>query len=60
MLLEHLGAGRQRRDLAEAGAALSGAVDALLADPATRTRDLGGSMGTRAFGEEVAKALGGR
>jgi 3-isopropylmalate dehydrogenase len=57
MLLEHLGARSQRRDLVEAGAALSATVDALLGDPATRTKDLGGALGTKAFGAAVAKAL---
>jgi 3-isopropylmalate dehydrogenase len=57
MLLEHLGARSQRRGLVEAGAALSAAVDALLGDPATRTKDLGGALGTNAFGAAVAKAL---
>jgi isocitrate/isopropylmalate dehydrogenase len=59
MLLQHLGGTRQRRDLAEAGAALSSAVDRLLGDPATRTKDLGGALGTQAFGAAVAKAVRG-
>jgi len=29
----------------------------LMRDPATRTRDLGGKLGTRAFGEAVIKKL---
>jgi 3-isopropylmalate dehydrogenase len=33
------------------------AVDAALADPETRTADLGGAMGTRAFGNAVAEAI---
>jgi 3-isopropylmalate dehydrogenase len=32
-------------------------VDKVLADPKKRTADLGGKVGTRAFGEAVAKAL---
>jgi 3-isopropylmalate dehydrogenase len=30
------------------------ALDAAIAKPETRTRDLGGSLGTQAFGERVA------
>jgi hypothetical protein len=29
----------------------------LIEDPKTRTRDLGGALGTRAFGEEIARKL---
>jgi 3-isopropylmalate dehydrogenase len=49
---------RQRR-AGEAAAAISAAVDAALADPATRTPDLGGRLGTRAFGERLAGMLRG-
>lgn len=44
----------QRADLADR---LEGAVEAALNDGA-RTRDLGGTLGTRAMGEAVLKALG--
>ena len=30
------------------------ALDAAIARPETRTRDLGGSLGTKAFGERIA------
>ena len=40
-----------------AAAALDDAIDKALASPATRTADLGGSLGTRAFGEAVARSL---
>ncbi|MCC7281568.1 MAG: isocitrate/isopropylmalate dehydrogenase family protein [Acetobacteraceae bacterium] len=51
-----------RENFARAGQAIDAAVDALVADPARRTRDLGGPLGTRAFtaalGEEIARRLG--
>jgi 3-isopropylmalate dehydrogenase len=33
------------------------AVDKVLEDPASRTRDLGGPIGCKAFGSKVAQAL---
>jgi len=33
------------------------AVDAVLANPATRTRDIGGSIGCKAFAQAVAQAV---
>jgi len=57
MLLEWLGEKRQSNRLAEAGQAMSAAVDRVLAQPAKRTADLGGNLGTRAFGHAVAAAL---
>jgi 3-isopropylmalate dehydrogenase len=57
MLLEWLA---ERRGFAACGAAaraIAAAVDAALADPASRTADLGGPFGTRAFGETVARAV---
>jgi 3-isopropylmalate dehydrogenase len=50
MLLEWLGA----RDAAQA---IEAAVDATLRDPKSRTADLGGAMGTAAFGAAVAGKL---
>ncbi|WP_299391110.1 tartrate dehydrogenase [Pelagibius sp.] len=50
MMLDHLGEGA-------AAAALERAMEAALADPATRTRDLGGSADTRACGEAVLRAI---
>jgi 3-isopropylmalate dehydrogenase len=50
-----------REGLARAAAAIETAVDALVVDPARRTPDLGGTLGTRAFGaalaDEVARRL---
>lgn len=54
MLLEWLGATRQRADLAHAGRAILAALDATVANPSTRTRDLGGTLDTRAFAQAVA------
>jgi 3-isopropylmalate dehydrogenase len=52
---------RGRRDgnaaLVAAAARLEQAVDGALASPATRTRDVGGSLGTVAFAEAVAARL---
>ena len=57
MLLGWLGRRHQNEGLVKAEKALEAAVDALIEDPKTRTRDLGGSLGTRAFGEEIAGKL---
>jgi 3-isopropylmalate dehydrogenase len=57
MLLEWLGEKRKSTRCAEAAGAISEAVDRVLADPAKRTADLGGKLGTRAFGEAVATEL---
>jgi tartrate dehydrogenase/decarboxylase / D-malate dehydrogenase len=51
MLLDFLGA-------SDAGAALLGAVEATIADPATRTPDLGGTATTAEAGAAVRAALG--
>ena len=57
MLLEWLGFKRQNQKLAKAAKAIEGAIDALIEDPASRTQDLGGKLGTRAFGEKIAAKL---
>ncbi len=49
MLLDWHGARAGRPELRAAGRHLDRAVTAVLADPATRTRDLGGTLGTAAF-----------
>ncbi len=59
MLLEWHARLRGNAKAGEAAAAINAAVDAALADPATRTPDLGGQLGTRAFGERVAGMLHG-
>jgi 3-isopropylmalate dehydrogenase len=43
--------------LVQAGAAIDAAVDKVLENPATRTADLGGKLGCKAFGDEVARVL---
>lgn len=58
MMLSWLGEQRGLPHFEAAGAEIERAVDEVLANPATRTRDLGGSMNTDAFGSEVAKAVG--
>lgn len=57
MLLDWLAARRRLPDLAAAARRISAAVDRTLANPATRTADLGGPLGTRAFTAAVTAAL---
>ncbi len=57
MLLDALGNRRKRAELTQAGQAIEAAVDAVLANPAQRTADLGGRTGTRAFGAAVVAQL---
>ena len=57
MLLEWLGEKRKLAACAEAGKAIDRAVDKVLANAETRTADLGGRLGTKAFGAAVAAAL---
>lgn len=59
MLLDWIGAKRQNAAFADAGRAVHAAVEAVLANPQSRTADIGGSMGTQAFGQAVAKAVRG-
>lgn len=60
MLLAWLGERRGLANFTEAAAAIEAAVDATLANPATRTADLGGTLGTEAFARAVVSALGRR
>ncbi len=57
MLLQWMGEHKKAASLYQAGQAMEAAVDCVLADPATRTADLGGPVGCKAFGECVAKAV---
>jgi isocitrate/isopropylmalate dehydrogenase len=57
MLLAWLGERRGEERLARAAAAIDAALDIVIANPATRTADLGGPLGTKAFGARVAAAL---
>lgn len=58
MLLTWLGEKHGRDDLLQAAKAIDTAIDAALAKPETRTADLGGTLGTKAFGETVAALIG--
>ena len=58
MMLSWLGEQRKIPALEAAGAEIERAVDEVLANPATRTRDLGGTIGCRDFGAQVAAAIG--
>jgi 3-isopropylmalate dehydrogenase len=54
MLLDWLGRKRGSNALCDAGAAIGEVVRITLEDPSSRTKDLGGSLGTQAFGKVVA------
>ncbi|MEQ9122909.1 MAG: isocitrate/isopropylmalate family dehydrogenase [Alphaproteobacteria bacterium] len=57
MLLADLGQRRSDNALAAAAAALDRGVDAMLADAATRTADMGGRLATADFGRLLAERL---
>ena len=57
MLLDWMAVRHEVPALATAGAAISAAVEKVLADPASRTADLGGPLGTAAFTDRVIAAL---
>jgi 3-isopropylmalate dehydrogenase len=57
LLLDWLGQRHGREELSRAAALVEPAVDALLADPATRTADLGGALGTEAFTRALCASL---
>lgn len=57
MMLSWLGEQRGMPKLMDAGSAISDAVDTVLDSPANRTRDLGGTVNTDAFGVLVEQAL---
>jgi isocitrate/isopropylmalate dehydrogenase len=57
MLLTWLGEWRNDDKLTRAAAAIEAALDRVIATPHGRTRDMGGTLGTDAFGETVAKAV---
>ena len=59
MLLEWLSLRHGAREFAEAHRAIENAVDNVLADPARRTRDLGGTRGTREFTDAVCREIEG-
>ena len=57
MLLAWLGERRGDARLGQAAAAIEAALDRVVAEPATRTRDLGGTLGTESFTAAVVAAL---
>lgn len=57
MLLAWAGERRQDTALVAAARCIETTIDAVLAQPGLRTADLGGPLGTRAFGEAVAQAI---
>ncbi len=59
MLLDWLAERSTRTDLGQASRAIYAAIEEALADPASRTRDLGGSGWTREFSDAVIKVLRG-
>jgi 3-isopropylmalate dehydrogenase len=58
MLLAWIGERRNDDRCIRAAEAIEAALERSIGDPASRTRDLGGPLGTKAFGERVATALG--
>jgi len=57
MLMDWLGQHHQQLAFRDAAAAIDRALESVLADPATRTPDLGGPLGTEAFTQAVIDAL---
>jgi 3-isopropylmalate dehydrogenase len=57
MLLSWLGERRGDRRLLRAAAAIDDALERAIATPQWRTADLGGPLGTKAFGERVAALM---
>ena len=58
MMLEWMGQRHKSKPLADAAKAIEAAIDSALNNPATRTADLGGKLGTQAFAKAVAEKLG--
>jgi isocitrate/isopropylmalate dehydrogenase len=57
MLLEWIGERRNDDRYTGAATAIDTALEQAIADPAGRTRDLGGPLGTKAFGERIVASL---
>ncbi len=57
MLLAWLGERRDDARLTRAAAAIEAALDRVIAKPDGRTPDMGGKLGTDAFGARVAAAI---
>ncbi|MGE5465751.1 MAG: isocitrate/isopropylmalate dehydrogenase family protein [Methanocella sp.] len=58
MMLDWIASRDKRAEFERAAQAIEAAVDACLQDKATRTRDLGGTLGTKAFAAAVAARIG--
>jgi isocitrate/isopropylmalate dehydrogenase len=58
MLLAWLGERRNDQRLTRAAATIDDALERAIASPQWRTADLGGPLGTKAFGERVAELVG--
>jgi 3-isopropylmalate dehydrogenase len=58
MLIAWLGEQRQDDRLTRAAEAIETALDKAISEPQGRTRDLGGPLGTAAFGERVGALIG--
>lgn len=59
MMLKWLGDQRGVEKLVDAGSAMEEAIDVAIQNPETRTADLGGAVGTDAFGQLIARSLSG-
>ena len=57
MMLQWMADHHKSEELAKAASAMDAAVDRVLENPSTRTRDIGGTIGCKAFGEQVAQAV---
>jgi 3-isopropylmalate dehydrogenase len=57
MLLDWMATEHKKPALGEAGKCIADAVERALSNPATRTRDLGGTLGTEAFTEAVLSTI---
>jgi 3-isopropylmalate dehydrogenase len=58
MMVRWIGDKHGNAAMQKAGDAISAAVDLVLSNPATRTRDIGGDSGCKAFATSVAQAVG--
>ena len=58
MLFDWLAERHKRPEFDKASKAIEAAIDSSLKDAATRTPDLGGKLGTKAFGKHVAGLIG--
>jgi 3-isopropylmalate dehydrogenase len=58
MLFDWQAARHRRPEFEQAAKAIEAAIDACLKDPAMRTADLGGKLGTKAFTRQAANLIG--